>query len=107
MQKTNLKTLTLITADKGYEEAMKRPGDTAIPPNLPLKREELPLFCKEGIGEISRICSYYFETISIIAVILHFPYQRLFVPACIALQGGTFDTDDGECIMIHTDKPRP
>jgi hypothetical protein len=27
MQKTNLKTLTLITADKGYEEAVKRPGE--------------------------------------------------------------------------------
>jgi hypothetical protein len=26
---------------------------TAIPPGLPLKREKLPLFYKEGIGEIS------------------------------------------------------
>jgi len=36
-----------------------------IPPNLPLQREEFPLFGKEGRGEIFRcLCQFNFETLN-------------------------------------------
>jgi hypothetical protein len=73
MQKTNLKTLTLITADKGYEEAMKRPGEK--------------LFI--------RIYHSRYHALSV---------SKAFCSGLHRLTGATFDTDDGGCIMIHTDK---